>query len=89
MPKPPSLEEFRSTLRFIQDPTTDRNEVVLGYWNNDITTEGELPREELLHIVRACDGSYYLEIANVLHTGSLPELERILFDWAASEGFFD
>ena len=41
-----------------------------------------------LTIVSDASGWYYLEIANQLYTSSnLWELERILFDWAASEGY--
>jgi hypothetical protein len=41
-----------------------------------------------LTIVCDAPGWYYLEIANQLYTSSnLWELERILFDWAISEGY--
>jgi hypothetical protein len=39
--------------------------------------------------VRATDGLFRLEIANLLHRGSLEELECILYNWARDEGWFD
>ena len=42
-----------------------------------------------MHIVRASEGSFRLEIANLLHNGALEDLEEILYEWACDEGWFD
>ena len=41
-----------------------------------------------MHIIRASDGTFRLEIANMLHIGTLEELEEILYQWACDEGWF-
>lgn len=84
-----SIAEFRATLRLTgQDPEA-AGEKVFSYWNNGSVTAEACDREEVLHIVRAADGSFRLEIANLIHTGSLEELEGILYAWALDEGWLD
>ncbi len=33
--------------------------------------------------------AFRLEIANLVHSGSLEELEEILYEWASDEGWFN
>lgn len=82
-----SLEEFKATLRLTwDDPSTD-GERVFSYWNNQRVTPSFCDREEVLHICRRSDGTFYLEIANLVHEGPLEELELILYRWAEDEGW--
>jgi hypothetical protein len=84
---PASLEEFRSTRRVTRDEATGRGEEVISYWNNHSVTEENLDRDEVLHIVKSADGSFYLQIGNLLHSGTLAELEEALYQWALDEGW--
>ena len=84
-----SLAEFRATLRLTWADADSHGEKVLSYWNNEAVTQDLCDRDEVLHITRATDGVFRLEIANVLHSGSLEELEVILYTWARDEGWFD
>lgn len=84
---PASLKEFRSTRRAIKDEAAGRGEEVFSYWNNDSVTQENLDRDEVLHIVRSADGSFYLQIGNLLHSGTLTELEEALYQWALDEGW--
>lgn len=84
-----SLNDFRGTLRLTWADPDSHGEKVFSYWNNECTTSEFCDREEVLHIVRDCDGTFRLEIANLLHSGSLEELEIILYDWADAEGWLE
>lgn len=84
-----TLADFRATLRLTWADPESPGEKVFSYWNNEAVTPQVCDREEVLHIVRASDGAFRLEIANLLHTGSLEELESVLFSWAFDEGWFD
>ena len=83
------LSQFRATLRVTWVDAEGRGEKVFSYWNNESVTHALCNREEVLHIVRRLDGSFYLQIANRLQGGRLEELEEALFDWARDEGWFD
>lgn len=61
---------------------------MFSYWNNSEVTHLQCDREEVLHIARRPNGSFYLQIANQIYEGTLEELEKILFDWAREEGWF-
>lgn len=84
-----SIAEFRATLRLTWSPPDCHGEKVFSYWNNDAVTSDACDREEVLHIIRAEDGAFRLEIANLQHSGSLEELEGILYAWALDEGWLD
>ena len=84
-----SLADFRATLRLTQAGLGGCGEKVFTYWNNEGVTPESCDCEEVLHLVRDGDGSFRLEIANLLHRGSLEELESILYEWARDEGWFD
>lgn len=84
-----TLAEFLATLRLTWADPDSPGERVFSYWNNQAVTPEACDRTEVLHITRRSDGSFYLEIANNLHTGTLEELERVLYDWAGDEGWFD
>ena len=84
-----TLAGFRATLRVTWADPESPGERVFSYWNNEAVTQEACDREEVLHIVRASDGAFRLEIANLLHTGSLEELESVLYSWACDEGWFD
>lgn len=62
-------------------------EDVYSYWNNKSLDSTCYGLEEVLHIRRKADGSFYLEIGNILYHGSLAELEEKLFEWARDEGW--
>ena len=83
-----SLAEFRATLRLTWADSEGRGEKVFSYWNNESVTHDLCDREEVLHIVRRPDGSFYLQIANQLREGALEGLEEALFEWARDEGWF-
>jgi hypothetical protein len=84
-----TLSQFRATLRLTWVDAEGRGEKVFSYWNNESVTHDLCNREEVLHIVRRFDGSFYLQIANQLQEGGLEELEAALFEWAQDEGWFD
>jgi hypothetical protein len=84
-----SIAEFRATLRLTWSCPDSLGEKVFSYWNNGAVTSDSCDREEVLHIVRAADGTFRLEIANLQHSGSLEELEGILYSWALDEGWLD
>ncbi|MCP9787431.1 hypothetical protein KBY99_00350 [Cyanobium sp. Maggiore-St4-Cus] len=84
-----TLSEFRATLRVTWVDADGRGEKVFSYWNNELVTSKLCAREEVLHLIRNADGSFYLEIANITKEGSLEELEEALYEWAADEGWLD
>lgn len=84
-----SLSEFRATLRLTWVDAEGRGEKVFSYWNNEAVTHDMCNREEVLHIIRRFDGSFYLQIANQLLEGGIEELEAALFAWALDEGWLD
>ncbi len=84
-----TLEAFRSTLKLTwEDASTDRSKI-FSYWNNAATTSRQCDLEEVLHIKRRPNGTFFLQIANLLHEGSLERLEEILYRWALDEGHLD
>ena len=84
-----SLAEVTATLKLTwNDPARD-GEKVFSCWNNETVCSDSVNSEEVLHIVRARNGEFRLEIANLLHTGTLEELEGILYAWALDEGWLD
>ncbi|MCP9877997.1 hypothetical protein KBZ17_15455 [Cyanobium sp. A2C-AMD] len=83
-----SIDEFRATLKVSSGEPLSRGEEVYSYWNNQSADPICFDPEEGLHIVRRTDGSFYLEIGNILHQGPLAELEEKLFEWAGDEGWF-
>ena len=83
-----SIEDFRSTLAVIGGDAIGNKEQLYTYWNNLDPKFDDRDRECVLHIVKREDGIFYLEIGNIQHRGSLEELEQKLFEWAASEGYF-
>lgn len=82
-----SLIEFRATMRLTWADSVD--EKVFSYWNNKAVTQNLCDRDTVLHIIRAADGEFRLEIANLLHIASLEELEELLYMWARDEGWLD
>jgi hypothetical protein len=84
-----SLADFRATMRLTWADPGAPGEKVFSYWNNQAVAPEECDRDEVLRIVRAADGGFSLEIANLQHRGSLEELECILYTWASDEGWFD
>ena len=84
-----TLSQFRATLRLTWVDAEGREEKVFSYWNNESVTHDVCNREEALHIVRRFDGSFYLQIANIVQEGSLEELEEALYEWANDEGWLD
>ena len=81
-----TLAKFRATIRLTWVDPAGLGEKIFSYWNNELVTHDVCDRGEVLHIVRRSDGSFYLEIANLLHEGSLDVLEETLFSWAFDEG---
>ena len=84
-----TLTGFRATLRLTWADPESPGERVFSYWNNEAVPPEDCDRAEVMHIVRASDGAFRLEIANLLHTGNLEDLEEILYEWACDEGWFD
>lgn len=84
-----SLSEFRAMIRLTWDDAEGRGEKVFSYWNNEAVTHESCDREEVLHIVRRHDGTFYLQIANLVQEGTLEELEEALHAWALDEGWFE
>jgi hypothetical protein len=84
-----TLETFRATLKLTwEDPSLDGVKV-FSYWNNSAVTSSQCDLGEVLHITRCTDGSFLLQIANLLHEGTLEELEETLYSWALEEGWLD
>jgi hypothetical protein len=86
---PVTLNDFRATLRLSWGHPEGHGEKIFSYWNNESVTNDMCNREEVLHIVRRPDSTFYLQIGNQLQEGQLEELERALFEWALDEGWFD
>ncbi len=86
---PVTLAQFRATLRLTWVDAEGRGEKVFSYWNNEAVTHESCDREEVLHIVRRHDGTFYLQIANLVQEGSLEELEDDLYGWALDEGWLE
>lgn len=86
---PVTLAQFRATIRLTWLDAEGRGEKVFSYWNNESVTHDLCNREEVLHIVRRSDGSFYLQIANQLQVGGLEELEETLYAWALDEGWLE
>ncbi len=86
---PVTLADFQATLRLTWADPESPDERVFSYWNNEAVTPEACDRTEVMHIARSPDGAFYLEISNVLHTGTLEELEKILYEWARDEGWLD
>jgi hypothetical protein len=84
-----SIQEFRETRRVTKDASAAGCEDIFSYWNNHSVTAESCDREEVLHIARRADGSFYLEIGNIVHSGTLDDLEKILYEWARDEGWLD
>jgi hypothetical protein len=84
-----TLAEFLATLRLTWADPDSPGERLFSYWNNDAVTHESCDRAEVLHITRRTDSSFCVGIANILHTGTLEELERVLYVWASEEGWFD
>jgi hypothetical protein len=83
----PSIEEFRASLKLTWEPPESPDEQVFSYWNNALVSSSSCDREEVLHINKSRDGSFYLQIANLVHKGTLEHLEEILYTWALDEGW--
>lgn len=84
-----TLNEFRATLRLTWKDAEGNGEKVFSYWNNESVTSDLCVREDVLHLIRRANGSFYLEIANIIQEGALEELEEALYDWARDEGWLD
>jgi hypothetical protein len=84
-----SLAEFTATLKLTWGDPALEGEKVFSYWNNESVSSDSVNSEEALRIVRARNGEFRLEIANLLHKGTLEELEGILYAWALDEGWLD
>ena len=84
-----SIEEFRATLRLTWEFRESPRELIFSYWNNEMVTPSFCDTDEVLHITRGPDGSFHLQIANLVHKGSLEELEEILYAWALDEGWLE
>ncbi len=84
-----SISEFRASLKIVKEEPASRGEEIYSYWNNqDIDSLG-FSRDETLHIRKDPNDMFYLEIENIVHHGSLAELEVKLFEWARDEGWLD
>lgn len=78
-----TLDQFRATKRWTEDLGNEpriSDESFIGEpgW---VYHEGEL-------FIESRDGKPYLMVDRSDYTGELSELERILYGWAMSEGFF-
>jgi hypothetical protein len=83
-----SIDKFRATLNVSSGEPVSRAEEVYSYWNTKSADPICFDPEDGLHIMRRTNGSFYLEIGNILHQGPLAELEEKLFEWARDEGWF-
>ncbi len=82
-----SIADFRETLKILKGGLGDYSEDIYSYWNNKSIDSVNPRLEEVLHIRKKGDGSFNLEIGNLMHHGSLAELEEKLFEWARDEGW--
>jgi hypothetical protein len=81
-----TLQDFRDTLLVIPVAGEGRDETIYTYWNNrNIELCDALNLEEVLHVVKRADGSFYLQIANLIYEGKLEDLEEKLYQWAIDE----
>jgi hypothetical protein len=84
----PSISDFRDTLKIFEDKKIYADGRIYSYWNNrGVSCLASL--EEALHIKEERDGPFVLEIGNITYKGSLAELEKKLYEWAAAEGWLD
>lgn len=86
---PATLGAFRATLRLTWEDPSLGGSRIFSYWNNADVTSSTCDPDEVLHITRHADGAFMLQIANLVHLGTLEELECILYQWAADEGWLD
>jgi hypothetical protein len=82
-----SLPQFRASLQVSLLQGKCPEELAFVYWNRESLSKDSLLPDDALHIIRRSNGSFYLEIGNILHEGDLPMLEEILFEWARDEGW--
>lgn len=81
-----SLAQFRASLQ-VSHQLVNNIEKAFIYWNKaPLSRQIELP-EDTLRIMRRQNGSFYLEIGNLIHEGELTALEDALYDWARDEGW--
>jgi hypothetical protein len=81
-----SLAQFRASLQ-VGHQLVDEIEKAFVYWSKaPIDRNAELT-EDALRIMRRPNGSFYLEIGNLIHEGELSALEETLFNWARDEGW--
>jgi hypothetical protein len=84
-----TLNAFRATLKLTWDDPYLDGDKIFSYWNNSAVTSSQCDMGEVLHITRRADGSFCLQIANLLHEGTLEALEKTLYSWALDEGWLD
>jgi len=84
-----TLAAFRATLKLTWEDPSLEGDKVFSYWNNSAVTSSQCDLGEVLHITRCNNGSFLLQIANLLHEGTLEALEEILYRWALDEGWLD
>lgn len=84
-----TLKAFRATLKLTWEGPSLNGDKIFSYLNNAAVTSSQCDIEEVLHIKRRADGSFVLQIANLLHEGSLEALEEILYNWALDEGWIE
>jgi hypothetical protein len=84
-----SIKEFRATLRLTWESQEHPDELIFSYWNNEGVTSSCCDTVEVLHITRHMGGPFCLQIANLIHRGTLEELEEVLYSWAVDEGWLE
>ena len=85
----PSINEFRETIKIIDNREIYADGRIFSYWNNGLDAGSLDSLDELLHIKEREGNLFVLEVGNIAQEGTLPELEKELYKWAADEGWFD
>ena len=83
-----SLDQFRFSLQVIHLQGEKHHELAFVYWNSKRLSSPSTLQDDILVIMRRFDGSFYLEIGNLVHVDTLNALEEKLFAWAVDEGWF-
>lgn len=84
-----SLAQFRGSLQVVHIHGDRSEELAFVYWNDNALGSPIELGEDALRIMRRLNGSFYLEIGNMIHEGELSALEEILFEWGRDEGWLE
>jgi hypothetical protein len=84
-----SIDAFRASRQAYTREDSGNREHLWVYWLGMPIDADTINIEETLHIAKRTNDVHYLQIANIIHDGPLPELEELLYEWALEEGHLE